>query len=339
MPYPRYLLQSVEIPNVVQVRASDDNVPGSDSNWRIGESDLLAYALGVAPFKDTFWTTSVQPGNGYNGTEPAPQLQAALATLSTGPVYPGDKIGYTDAALLSASHRTDGLLLKPDRPAFSLDASYVARVWGPTDGPDARQITHTYSAFNGHRWHVLLVAEEAHGYQLQLSDVQAADSERYVTYSLHNGTLSLPTLTEWTSDSPLLLEPQTRSTASFSTFWAAPVLASGLVVLGDVNRWVPMSAQRIVAMSEWSSGVTISLSGDANEQVVISYASTASQHKRPAGRSGLAAAVSEAAFDMAREAVDDWQVDQVMCTLSGAGSATLTLMTVGRVIVDCHPTF
>ena len=33
MPYPRHLLQSVEIPNVVQVRASTDNVPGNDDNW------------------------------------------------------------------------------------------------------------------------------------------------------------------------------------------------------------------------------------------------------------------------------------------------------------------
>ena len=51
MPYPRHLLQSVEIPNVVQVRASGDNVPGTSDNWLIGESDLLIYALGAAPFK------------------------------------------------------------------------------------------------------------------------------------------------------------------------------------------------------------------------------------------------------------------------------------------------
>ena len=51
MPYPRHLLQSVEIPNVVQARASPDNVPGSDDNWRVGESDIFTWAVGVAPFK------------------------------------------------------------------------------------------------------------------------------------------------------------------------------------------------------------------------------------------------------------------------------------------------
>ena len=334
MPYPRHLLQSVEIPNVVQVRASNDNVPGSNENWIVGESDLLAYALGVAPFKDTFWTVSVQPGNPYNGTEPSPQLQAAVATLSTGPVYPADRVGYTDVGLLRASHRADGLLLKPDRPAFSLDASYVSRVWGSAAGPDARQITHTYSAFNGYRWHVLIVAEEAHGYKLQLSDVGAAPADRYVTYHLHNNTLSLPALSEWTATSPLPLEPQTRSTTSFSTFWAAPVLANGLAVLGDVTRWAPMSAQRVVSLTEWSSGVIVQLSGDAAELVTIQYALPQQPQTGATRGSGLAATLAEAAAEMARAPVGDWQLKQVKCTMSSAGSATLTIMTSGA--AECH---
>ena len=88
-PFPRHVLQSVEIPNVVQVRASDDNALGrseADENWRIGESSLLVWALGIAPFKDTFWTVVEEPGNTYNATEISPELQVAVATLSTGPV-------------------------------------------------------------------------------------------------------------------------------------------------------------------------------------------------------------------------------------------------------------
>ena len=288
----------------------------------------------------SFWTVSEQPGNPYNGTEPSPYLQAAIATLSTGPVYPGDRVGYTNVELLRGSHRTDGLLLKPDRPAFSLDASYVARVWGAADGPDARQITHTYSAHNGHRWHVLLVAEEAHGYKLQLSDVGAAASERYVTYSLHNETLSLPALSEWTADSPLPLEPQTRRTSSFSAFWAAPVLSSGLAVLGDVTRWAPMSAQRVVSLTEWSSGVMLQLSGGANEQVTIVYATQQQQQQQQEEekhqtsalrRFSLGGALAEATVGLSHAEVGDWQLQQAMCQMSAAGSATLTIMTSGPV--------
>ena len=318
-PFPRHMLQSVEIPNVVQVRASDDNALGrieADENWRIGESSLLSYALGVAPFKDTFWTTVEEPGNSYNATEISPELQVAVATLSTGPVYPGDRVGYTNTQLLAMAHRTDGLLLKPDRPAFSLDVSYVARAFGASAGPDAAQITHTYSAFNGHRWHVLMVAEEGHGYQLQLSEVGGGMAgEQYVTYYRHNGSLSLPSLGVWSASSPLMLEPQSRSTVSFTVFWAAPVLSSGLVVLGDTSKWVPMSAQRIVSIVEYGGGVLIQLSGDANEAVIISYAAQQSQK----GRWSTMAAGTGSELD--------WTVQQAECTMSAAGSATLMIIT------------
>ena len=55
---------------------------------------MFAHALYIAPFKDTFWTTSSQPGSPYDPhTEPNIDLQSAIATLSTGPVGPGDGVG------------------------------------------------------------------------------------------------------------------------------------------------------------------------------------------------------------------------------------------------------
>eukprot|EP00666_Eupelagonemidae_sp_cell4sb_P017870 gene17870-biopygen35064 len=34
--------------------------------WNVGTSSLLAHAVGLAPSKDNFWTTAVQPGNRYH---------------------------------------------------------------------------------------------------------------------------------------------------------------------------------------------------------------------------------------------------------------------------------
>ena len=48
----------------VQARASGDYQPGND-NWKIGVSSIFMDAIGVAPFKDNFWTTTDQPGNPY----------------------------------------------------------------------------------------------------------------------------------------------------------------------------------------------------------------------------------------------------------------------------------
>ena len=51
MPWTRHILQSVAIPAVTQVRVSDDYQP-SNSQWIIGDTTILAHAMGLAAFKD-----------------------------------------------------------------------------------------------------------------------------------------------------------------------------------------------------------------------------------------------------------------------------------------------
>ena len=125
---------------VFQIRASDDYQPGDTVRWRLGISSIVAYAVALSSYKDTFWTTSVQPGNYYNGgpvwsltlgynvsyfithsfqatvifnkkscnvnndllegTEPYTILLAAVSSLSAGPIGPGDMINGTNAQLL-----------------------------------------------------------------------------------------------------------------------------------------------------------------------------------------------------------------------------------------------
>lgn len=51
MPWTRHVLQSVAIPVVTQIRVSDDYQP-SNSQWTIGDTTILAHAVGLAAFKD-----------------------------------------------------------------------------------------------------------------------------------------------------------------------------------------------------------------------------------------------------------------------------------------------
>lgn len=54
MAYPRHALASLEMPTATQIRASDDHVPGWDplTQWNLGYSSMLTWAVGLAPFKD-----------------------------------------------------------------------------------------------------------------------------------------------------------------------------------------------------------------------------------------------------------------------------------------------
>jgi hypothetical protein len=66
----QHLLQSTEVEAVRQARVSEDYTPNGSSNgspngssnrtnqWSIGTSSIIAEALGLAPFKDVFWSSS-----------------------------------------------------------------------------------------------------------------------------------------------------------------------------------------------------------------------------------------------------------------------------------------
>jgi hypothetical protein len=65
-------MQTLEIPAVTQVRASCDYHPGNTDGckapycqYNVGTSSLLAYATGLAPSKDNWWTSEHQPGGAF----------------------------------------------------------------------------------------------------------------------------------------------------------------------------------------------------------------------------------------------------------------------------------
>uniref|UniRef100_K1QR96 Uncharacterized protein n=1 Tax=Magallana gigas TaxID=29159 RepID=K1QR96_MAGGI len=143
MSLPRHALMSYTLPAITQARVSQD-YHLEPEQWRIGMSSILASALNLAPSKDTFWTTEKQPGNPlYPDTrEPYPLLEALVATLSTGPVGPGDKINDTDVLLMMMSCDGNGRLLKPSHPATAIDKQIIklkSSLVFPFGSPEMRQ--------------------------------------------------------------------------------------------------------------------------------------------------------------------------------------------------------
>ena len=164
MSYPRHALQSLEVPVVTQIRVSSDYQPGN-TNWMIGDSTILAHALGLAAFKDNFHTVSEQQDCRFTAPEPYPALETYVAALSGGPVGPSDSVGMANKTLIMATCMMDGRLLKPSRPAMSLDSTFVYRAFG-TSGPNG-VVTAAYSEVwissykqvaNKHRCYVLFFA-------------------------------------------------------------------------------------------------------------------------------------------------------------------------------------
>ncbi|XP_046547192.1 uncharacterized protein LOC124257216 [Haliotis rubra] len=145
MSNPRHAMQSLEIPVVTQARVSGDYRAGAD-NWKIGISSIFADAMGIAPFKDTFWSTEHQPGNPKypDLTEPHSELQVIVSTLSTGPVAPGDIVNGTNVTLLMTCCNMNGLILQPSKPAMAIDSQMWQQAFQDGSGPNGEIYT-TYS--------------------------------------------------------------------------------------------------------------------------------------------------------------------------------------------------
>ena len=127
MSLPRHILTALEIPRVTQTRTSTDyafQLSGQARQWTIGISSIFSEAIGLASFKDVFWSNSQEPGRPYGPRteEPNPERAILIATLSTGPVGPGDAINETNVARIMKCCRQDGLILKPDRPLTMINA-------------------------------------------------------------------------------------------------------------------------------------------------------------------------------------------------------------------------
>ncbi len=286
MPLPSHYLISTMNSAVTQIRASTDYCPGTDQ-WKMGENAMLCWALGLAPFKDVFWSTEVQEGSTYNNgkvTEPNFELQALVSALSRGAVGPGDKIGHMNRELLLKTCRADGLLLKPDKPATPLERCFMP------DYPEG-QIWDTYTKLGKNTWRYLLVAEQEAEFELsgQELNIQAPHLvyEMSVLQSDRSSPLPLPSSSSSSSSSRpgehvqrrlMQVGEKLKVGASKSPrkgavpvqyFVLAPVAEDGTAFIGTTDKFITVSPQRFENIE--NDGKKLMVLGISGEEVEFSW--------------------------------------------------------------------
>ena len=147
----------LKLPGLTHARVSDDyacwtnastgvgagcsrKMNGNYWDFAVGPPTMLSWALGVLHYTDSWFSNSTVKGSDAcisclysNWLEPYPWVHAAASALShAGPIAPGDKVGGSNVSLILATCRSDGVLLKPDRPATPIDSYWAVRAFGPT---------------------------------------------------------------------------------------------------------------------------------------------------------------------------------------------------------------
>ena len=303
MTLPSVTMNSVTIPPSTHQRLGSDYLAGAnEKNWRIGAAAIFIHAVGLLPFKDAFLSNTSQAppthsntgdyykGGGFEGfKEEAPELHAASALLSRGPVSPSDGVDGHNMGLLLSLCRSDGTLLKPDKPARTIDAKWLGSLDHTLD-PSTGVVWTTATAFDGLLWGYVFVQAATSSWNATARDlgldrgISAGVVWQRPKDQAHSVASKIVTA-KFGLNSPLLM-PITGvdyNDASWELLYTAPVLSNGFVVLGEADKMVPVSTQRISQISVRDNGVTVALVGAAGESVVIHYlapGTTTSQFSR-----------------------------------------------------------
>ncbi|GFO39685.1 non-lysosomal glucosylceramidase [Plakobranchus ocellatus] len=253
MAYSRHILQSLEVPIVTQARASDDYATG-EKQWKIGTTAMFIDAMQLAPSKDTFWTSLEEPGNPYKRHEDMPYVQAMVATYSTGPVGPGDGIGYVNASLLMKCCNSDGLILRASRPLTIMDKSLkqAAFVGGNPMG-QGEALYSTIANISGHIFGTILATDVNGTYNLEPMDLTPdypGQNEDMTTFIYNSFTGKFRA---WSSSLPLIVDATTCGT-ELCVFYSTSLIRvdaynTRVGLLGEMNsKFSPVSPQRFFAL-------------------------------------------------------------------------------------------
>lgn len=245
---------------------------------------MLAYALGMLPFKDSFFSSDKIPGSSNcmtclysNWTEPYPWVHALVAALSAGPVSPGDGVGGIDKDLVMSTCRADGLLLKPDRPATPLDSYWLARAFGGAVGPTG-EVWSTESllcdASTCFRWYFVVGMDLRMAYNVTPSQViQAAHawsdstavSSDYVAYDFR---VSPRVVQDFSQSKPLYFAPG-QDYGACTYYIACPALGNGWTFLGEQDKFIAISNQRFSDLRIGENSFELSVHGKPSENVTV----------------------------------------------------------------------
>ena len=280
MSYCRHILASVALPSVTQARASDDYHPGRDQWHALGTTGLFAWAVGLGPSKDNFWTTADQPGASHysdHPREPKSRLESAVITLTKGPVAPSDAIGKSDPKLIMRSCAADGTLLQPARPATKLDSFFLAgamaadKRWLHANEHPTGEVWSADTTISGRRFSVVLTANLSAPYTLSPGEL-GYENDAALVATEANSTSRFVRLGAGGGKPGLQLAP--CGVLDFALWNIAPVEPNGWAVLGEVrNKWIGVSTARITSVT--SSGpnkLAATVKGKGGEEVEIAFA-------------------------------------------------------------------
>ena len=240
MQLPRNIMESTENPIMVSVQGSwDHHVPSSDPTKQVQDDDPFVWkhlmftsafygAVGIWPSRDNIQTMA----------DPNAFEDVVLANLLGGEIQLGHRIGECNFDLVRKTYREgDELILKPDQPIVPLDRCYS----------EGCAVGYTISEHNGQKWFYVLSLPRAGSLRaFSVSDLGVGG--QWAVYNFDTHAVSIAE-----AGTLIPLQPE----AKHEYFVVAPLLANGMAVIGDTEKFVTMGEKRIASVEVTTDGVEV----------------------------------------------------------------------------------
>jgi hypothetical protein len=256
MQLPRNIIESTENPIMVSVQGSwDHHVPSSEPAKQVHDDDPYVWkhlmftsafygAVGIWPSRDNIQTMA----------DPNAFEDVLLANLLGGEIQLGHRIGECNFDLVRKTYREgDDLIFKPDRPIVPLDRCYS----------EGCAVGYTVSERNGHEWFYVLSLPRAGSLQaFSVSDLGLGGEWAVYNFDTHEVSIA---------EAGTLIPLQQE--AKHEYFVVAPLLANGMAVIGDTEKFVTMGEKRIASVEVTTEGVKVGVVSNQDwNPVTVGYA-------------------------------------------------------------------
>ena len=229
-------------------------------------------------YVDSIWTMrDKQPGPyGPETHEPWNRLQAVVMALSNGPIAFGDQIGYSNKTLIMRWCNADGLLLRPDVPATSIDRFFTRMAFrDKLAGPNG-EVWSSKSRIGGNIYVYVFAVELLDEFLLRPSDIkyqydeQDVDDRKWLVFESNITNEYI----RFDKDNPLRLSKADKYDFELYSFIDVTDVnegGSGWILAGEVDKWITFSRQRFVNVVDDGEMLQVEIYGAVNENVRVGF--------------------------------------------------------------------
>eukprot|EP00035_Acanthoeca_spectabilis_P036154 m.38040 g.38040 ORF g.38040 m.38040 type:complete len:863 (-) comp7769_c0_seq1:47-2635(-) len=276
---PQHALASTRASRVTNSRGTADNTRNTATNIEpMGQNSLLYFALGMFTSRDNVFTTPSnveQTGcSGGHCVEPTRHADNAVAFLAGGPYGPSDGVGLTDRSIVMRTCRADGVLLRPSLPLATLDLAFTKPTGKPNDNSAAPLWWAAHDNHGALRWSYFLSINSDGAVSVDPATLLWEDAAAAMAAWVVDLESNVTQVTRVASGSSFSVaaSPALPNGPGLTHVTFAPVLPSGLVLLGDTSRWATVSYRRFSQVNVTPTTMSARVIGTPGETFPVAYA-------------------------------------------------------------------